>query len=73
MNEPRRHAITASELLASTERFSDRLANMTPEEQLQMTVSGGFSRANADLRWTVELAATHALAALALAATEGAE
>lgn len=66
----RDHAITASELLVSAERFSDRLEQMTMDERLQMHVTGGMTRANADLRWTVELAQAHALTALALERTE---
>lgn len=69
MNEARRHAITASEMLGGAERFSERLTNLTPDERLQMAVTGGFSRANADLKWTIDLAVAHALSALALALT----
>jgi hypothetical protein len=50
MTEARRHAITASELLAGAERFTERLANMTPDERLQMVATGGITRANADLK-----------------------
>jgi hypothetical protein len=70
MNEARRHAVTASELLGNTERFSERLAAMTPDEHMQMIATGGFARANADLHWTAELAIAHALTALALIQTE---
>jgi hypothetical protein len=70
LSEARRHAITASELLAGTEALSARLDAMTPEERLQMAIAGGFSRVNVDLRWTVELAIALSLAALALARTD---
>jgi hypothetical protein len=70
VSEARRHAVTASELLAQTERFADRLASLTPDEHLQMVTGGGFGRANADLHWTVELAVAHALAAIALSHTD---
>lgn len=70
LSDARKHAVTASELLESTERFSDQLANMSDDQRLQMAVTGGFTQANQDMRWTVELATAHALAALALAQTE---
>jgi hypothetical protein len=69
--DARRHAEKASELLAGTEALSARLEAMSPDERLQMVATGGFGRANADLRWTVELAIAHALAAVALKATDG--
>lgn len=70
MNEARRHAITASELLASTDRVAERIKNLTLDERMQMVVSGETSRLNADLAWTVDLAQAHALTAIALAHTD---
>lgn len=70
MSEARRHAITASELLTQVESHEERLRGLSDDERLQMVVTGGFSRANADKKWTVEVATAHALVALALSQTE---
>lgn len=67
MNEARRHAITASELLAGVERRSEQLARMTAQDKMQMIATGAVARENADAKWTVELAT---LTALALGQTE---
>ena len=70
IDEARSHAVAASELLRSVERFSDRLENLTADERLEMAVTKGFSRANASLEWSTQLAIAHALAALALTQTD---
>lgn len=70
MSDARRHAVTASELLALTERLTEQLDALTDDERLQMIVTGGMEKSNTDLHWTVEVATAHAVTALALAATE---
>lgn len=67
--EARRHAVTAAELLDGCDRFSARLAGLSPDEHLQMVATGQIGQANRDLAWTVDLATAHALAALALQIT----
>ena len=65
----REHARMASELLEGFESASLRLEELTPDERLQMQVTGGFTRTNANLEWTARLATAHALTAQALYAT----
>jgi hypothetical protein len=64
--EGRRLADRAVELLAGVEAFAERLEELSPEDRLQMAVMGGMRQANADQRWTLELAVGYALAAIAL-------
>lgn len=66
----REHAAYASKLLEGVELASEKLAGMTPDEHLQMVVTGGISRYNKDLEWTTALAQAHALTSLALGALE---
>jgi hypothetical protein len=68
----REHAVTASELLDSIDRTQERLDALTDDQRLQMVATQGFTRVNRDLQWTIELATAHALAALALQATDDA-
>ena len=67
----REHAERAHELLDGAERYARQLDELSPEDRLQAAALGGIARANADLRWTVELAVSHALVALALVAVDG--
>ena len=66
MNEPRWHAERADELLAGIAQLSSQLEAMTREERDEAARLGALARANADLRWTAQLAVAHALTALAL-------
>jgi hypothetical protein len=66
----REHAVIASELLASEERYARQLEALTPEQRLQMVATGAVRQSNADREWTVALAQAHAVTALALASTE---
>lgn len=66
----RQHAEHASALLHGAIKLEEQLAELTPEKRLQLAAMGSFTRINEDLRWTVELAAAHALTAAALATTE---
>jgi len=68
--EAREHAIKASVLLEGIDRLSDKLENLSEDERLQMTVTGGFKRTNMDLDWSCRLALAHALTAHALTVTE---
>ena len=70
MTGSRDHAVAASQLLANLEGLAERLANLTPEDRLQMAATGGFTRVNADQQWTRDLAVAHALAAIALHLTD---
>jgi len=60
------HADRAAELLAGAGALERELAELTPERRLELTIAGGFSKLNADLHWTAELAIAHALTAIAL-------
>ena len=55
----------AEKLLEGLEAFDERLAALTPDERLQMSVAGGFTSANADKRYTLDLATAYALVAIA--------
>lgn len=68
--EARRHAITASELLEQLDVYRDRLKNMTDDERLQLAAAGAVSQLNADMQFTIDLAAAHAATAIALQTTE---
>lgn len=70
MSEARTHAVTASQLLENVESTQKRLEGLTPEQRLEMAASGQFPRLNADLKWTVDLALAHAIAAIALVVTD---
>jgi hypothetical protein len=70
MDENERHAITASEMLASLERYERKLENLTPDERLQMTINDGFKRANRSMAYTCNLAIAHALTSIALSLKE---
>lgn len=65
------HAELAARLLAGIAALDERLENLTDEDRLELAVSGGLARANADLRWTAELAIAHALTSIALALASG--
>ena len=65
------HALRAGDLLEGAERYEAQLEAMAPEDRLAAAVAGGIAKANADLRWTVELGIAHALVAIALEATSG--
>jgi hypothetical protein len=65
----REHAEHASRLLTGAATLEDQLAALSDEDRLQAAIGGGFTRANADLRYTIETATAHALTALALEAT----
>jgi hypothetical protein len=60
------HAVEASSLLEGVSSYSDRLEKLTADERLQMAVTGGFKKVNADMQFTIDLAQAHALTALAL-------
>ncbi len=70
MADARTHAATASELLENIDKTGERLRQLSPEDHLQMVASGEFTRINADLKWTVDLALAHAIAAIALVCTD---
>lgn len=63
---PAEHAERAATLLAGLDTLEQRLEDMSDEDRLQMVVSGGYTRANRDMHYTVELAHAHALTAIAL-------
>lgn len=60
------HAQRASALLASVYATEARLSELTPEEDVAMWVSGGYTESNKNVEHTVRLAIAHALTALAL-------
>lgn len=70
MSTAREHAVVASELLDSLDRFAERLRTLTPDEHLQAVASGGIQQANRNMQFTIDLAAAHAAAAQALTVTE---
>jgi hypothetical protein len=63
------HAAKASALLATLARQEEELADLNAERDLELAVSGGYARLNADRRWTLELAIANALTAIALELT----
>lgn len=69
ITEARRHAVTASQLLANLETFAQDMSNLTPDQRLQLIATGRLARLNESQEWTKDLAVAHALAALALAMT----
>ena len=68
--DARRHALYASELLASAERIEREISELEPEKQLALAAAGKIKSFNDDVRHTVQSAQAHALTAQALAATE---
>jgi hypothetical protein len=70
LSEARAHAVSASQLLENATSVSAQFRDLSPERRLEFAANGGFARANADLQWTLEVAAVHALTALALALTD---
>lgn len=59
------HAGYASKLLESAHALEEELAGLTPEKRLQLAATGRIAAVNADLRFTIDLAAAHALTAIA--------
>jgi hypothetical protein len=77
MSSGRHHAIIADDLLENVHRLDNETAAMTEDERLRMVATGGYTRLNRDLDYTVRLAtahallaAAHALAALAMHVTD---
>lgn len=66
----REHALYASELLNGVEARLKNLDSLSEDQRLQMAATGGFSRSNADIAFTVTCAQAHATVALALTSTE---
>lgn len=60
------HAGYASKLLESAHALEEELAGLEPERRLQLAATGRIAAVNADLRFTIDLAAAHALTAIAL-------
>jgi conjugal transfer/entry exclusion protein len=67
----REHAIFASQLLDNLQDWQDQLQNLTPDQRLQMSVTGGVKQVNAAMEFTLASAQAHGLAALAMQATGG--
>lgn len=67
----REHARRASEILAALAAKEEQVANLSPDEHLQMVVQGGYTRLNKDAEYSVSVATAHALAALAVERTFG--
>lgn len=69
---PREHAITASQLLTNVadanERMEEHLSD--PSRHPEAVATGAVRQHNAQVDFTLKVALAHALAALALAATE---
>jgi len=65
----RDHALFASELLRNLDKLEAQVADLSDDQRLQMVVSGGIRRHNADVQYTVAFAQAHAATALALAFT----
>jgi hypothetical protein len=63
------HATRAVELLRALEAAERQLDDLPDEKRLELAAAGAFPRLNANLEWTAKLAASHALAALALSST----
>jgi hypothetical protein len=66
------HARRASELLRRIERQEDELARIEeedPDQHLQLVAQGLLGRLSKNREWSASLAASHALAALALTFT----
>lgn len=66
MDRAKEHALDAHELLAAVHARQDELEGLDTNERLQLTAAGSWSKINADLAFTVELATAHALTAIAL-------
>jgi len=66
----REHAIRASELLNQIDHWTERMENLTPDEEIQLRVTGGVRRFNTQIEFSRDLALAHAQTALALAATD---
>jgi hypothetical protein len=63
------HALRASELLERVERQEEELARIEendPDQHLQLVAQGLLGRLSKNREWSTSLAASHALAALAL-------
>jgi transposase len=73
MSTSAEHAVIASELLDSLDRWRERVRNMTDHERLEMMAPGFVPVVNATMDFTVALAQAHAAASLALAPHESAE
>lgn len=63
------HAQRADELLAGVERRLDAMTDLTPDQDLQMRVSGGYKQHNTEVETSLELARTHALTSIAMRGT----
>jgi hypothetical protein len=56
MSDARRHAITASELLDSIDRFTEQLRGLDDFQRLTLAVGGRVAQANRDIEFTVQVA-----------------
>lgn len=55
----------AAELLAGLEAHARRMEELSEDDRLALIVNGGFTRANENARWTLELSIGYSLAAIA--------
>jgi len=66
----RAHAERADRLLEAVANAEERVSALSEDDHLQLAVSGGIKRFNADQKWTADLAVANALVAIALALTD---
>lgn len=67
---PRWHARRAHDLLHGIIERSEEIAALDQMQRLELAATGGIKQFNDDARYTIELAQTHALTAVALSITK---